>query len=80
MADPENRDYITVAEATSAADESISPMIITKGINILARWTANDIDDDTLFNTSDTGYSNDNLAIDWLHHFIRCTRDKRKRR
>jgi len=80
MADPENRDYITAAEAASAAGESIPPMIITKGINILARWIANDIDDDTLFNTSDTGYSNDDLAIDWLHHFIRCTRGKRKGR
>ncbi len=77
MADPENRDYITAAEAASAAGQSIPPMIITKGVNILARWTANDIDDDTLFNTSDTGYSNDDLAIDWLHHFIRCTHGKR---
>jgi len=80
MADPENRDYITAAEAASAAGESISPMIITKGVNILARWSANDIADDTLFNTSDTGYSNDDLAIDWLHHFIKCTRGKRRGR
>jgi len=80
MADSTNRNYITMAEAASVADESISSMIIIKGVNILAKWSANDIDDDTLFNTSDTRYSNDDFAIDWLRHFIRCTYDKRRGR
>jgi len=80
MADSENRDYITVVETASAAGEPVPPMIIIKRMNVLVDWTANNIDDDTLFNTSDTEYSNDDLALDWLYHFIRCTRNKRRGR
>jgi len=80
MADLKNRDYIMVVKAVSVVDESIPPMIIIKEVHILAKWSANDIDDDTLFNTSDISYSNDDLAIDWLRHFIRCTQGKRRER
>lgn len=79
MADLKNHDYITVAEADSAVSKSVSPMLIIKRVNTLARWAANNIENDTLFNTSDTEYLNNDLAIDWLCHFIKCTHSKCRR-
>ena len=38
----------------------------------------NDLDGETLIGTSETGYSNDDLAMDWLRYFIEHTRTKRR--
>ena len=49
---------------------TIPPMLILCGIQILEKWTQeNDLDDDILLATSPTGYSNDELALQWLKHF-----------
>ena len=41
-----------------------------KGVNILHKWALeNDLKDDIVLTTSDSGYSNDCLALEWLKHF-----------
>lgn len=78
MTDPENRDYITSVECISSAGEAILPLVILSGVNILHKWCQhNDLDGDKLIGTSETGYSNGGLAIDWLHHFIHHTKNRR---
>ena len=78
MTDPDNRDYITSVESINSAGEVIPPMLIISGVHILHKWCQeNDLDEEVLIGTSETGYSNDDLAIDWLHHFIHHTRNKR---
>lgn len=45
---------------------------------MLHKWCQlNDLDGDKLIGTSETGYLNDGLAIDWLHHFIHHTKNRR---
>ena len=78
MMDPDNRDYITSVECVSSGGEVIPPMLIISGVNILHKWCQeNDLDEDTLIGTSESSYSNDDLAMDWLHHFIHHTRRRR---
>ena len=79
MTDPDNRDYITSVECISSAGDVIPPLLILSGIHILHKWCQhNDLDGETLIGTSETGYSNDDLAMDWLRHFIEHTRTKRR--
>lgn len=75
MTDLKNHDYITSVECISSAGEAIPPLLILSGVNILHKWCQhNDLDGDKLIGTSETGYLNDDLAIDWLHHFIYHTK------
>lgn len=79
LTDPDNRDYITSVECISSVGDVIPPLIIISGVHILHKWTEhNDLDGETLIGTSETGYSNDDLAMDWLHHFIKQTSNKRR--
>lgn len=78
LMDPDNRDYITSVECISSAGDVIPPLLIISGVHILHKWCQeNDLDGETLIGTSETGYSNDDLALDWLHHFIHHTKHRR---
>lgn len=45
-------------------------MLVLCGILILEKWTdENDLDEDILLATSPTGYSNDELALQWMKYF-----------
>ena len=71
MMDSDNRDYITTVECISSGGEVIPSLIIISGVQILHKWCQeNDLHDDILIGTSDSGYSSDDLAMDWLNHFI----------
>ena len=71
----DNREYVTSCECISAGGRDIPPMVIIAGVLILEKWAQqNDLNDDVLLTTSPTGYSNDDLAIDWLKHFDKHSR------
>ena len=79
MIDPENRDYITSVECIGSAGETIPPMLLISGVNILHKWCQhNDLDDEIRIGTTETGYSNDDTALEWLQHFIDHTQNKRR--
>ena len=68
--DSDNRTYISDAECISAGGVVIPPMLIFPGVQILHKWgLENDMDNDALLSVSDSGYSNDELALGWLKHF-----------
>jgi len=68
--DPGVRDLVSDVEAISAGGAKIPPMLIIPGINILNKWMQeNDLDDDLLLATTESGYSNDEKTFDWLKHF-----------
>ena len=69
LMDSDNRDYLTSVECISGGYRDIPPMLILAGVNILEKWSQNDLSEDILIATSETGYSNDDLAIEWLQHF-----------
>ncbi len=70
MTDPDNREYITSAESINGVGRTIPAFLIFKGKHTLHKWALyNDLSDETSLSTSDSGYSNNNLAMDWLRHF-----------
>lgn len=69
LVDPDNRESLTSVEAISGERSEIPPMLIMTGVHILEKWAVNNLSKDTLFATSKTGYSDDDLAIEWLQHF-----------
>lgn len=70
IVDPGVRDLISDVEAISAGGCSIPPMLIVPGVNILNKWVEeNDLADDIVLATTDTGYSDDIKAFEWLKHF-----------
>ena len=70
MTDPDNREYITSAESINGVGRAIPSFLILQGKHTLHKWTLyNNLSNETSLSTSDSGYSNDNLAMDWLRHF-----------
>ena len=79
MIDLENRDYITLVECIGSAGETIPPMLLISGVNILHKWCQhNDLDGGIVIGITETGYANDNTALEWLQHFIDHTQNKRR--
>ena len=69
MTDPDNWSYVTSVECVSAGGFSMPPMIVLQGKQILNKWVHNNLDEDISLAVSDSGYSNDYLAYEWLVHF-----------
>jgi hypothetical protein len=81
MSDPDTRESITGLEAINATGDTAPVMLILPGLVLLEYEFNNDIDDDVLFATNTetgTGFTNDQLAIDWLEYFELATRPGRK--
>lgn len=72
---PQNREISTVIEAISAAGDVIPPLIILKGKRHMAKCYDESIplDRGALIGVSDSGYTNSNLALEWIKHFHRHT-------
>jgi len=68
-----NRDCTTVVEAASGRGFSVPPMVILRGQEHLTRWYTNAVglETDFLIALSESGYTNDRLHLEWLHHFHR---------
>jgi hypothetical protein len=72
---PTNRESATAIEAVSAGGAHIPLFLIFSGITHQSSWYSNPkLDPDTTIAVSSSGYSNDQLSLDWLHHFEKHTR------
>ena len=71
-----NRELVTVCETVSSDGEVLPPMIIIPGQNIMEDWFETGLAGNVLVGVSDTGYSNDELSLDWVHHFERFSLQK----
>jgi len=76
--DPDNRESLTGIECISGGGKDIPPMLIMTGVQLLAPHFNNDLGDDVLVTTSDTGYSNDWISLRWLKHFDRFSQKHQK--
>src|SRR5687768_12376994 len=66
---PENRESATSIEAISAAREYIPAFLILAGQQHQSRWYAQpELHRDTVIEVSPTGYTNDQISLQWLHH------------
>jgi hypothetical protein len=69
----ENRKSITVIESICAIGTNIPPIIIVQGRQHMESWYHERLQGDELVLLSDTGYTNSELAMIYLEHFIRHT-------
>ena len=73
-----NRELVTSCEAISGDGYVLPPMLILPGTLHLEDWTTKtNLDDNVLLAVSDTGYSNDQLALEWISHFDRFSSQRR---
>jgi len=75
LADPDNRESITVLECVSAGGRSIAPFIIMKGEILMDKHVQNQLSDDVIIGTTLTGFTNDVRSYQWLQHFDKHTRE-----
>lgn len=71
-ASPENRKPLTIIE-TICADGSLPPprVVICAGEKIMANRIHDNLTGGEVIAVSQTGYTNENVALAWLNHFIR---------
>jgi len=70
LASSSNQELVTVIETISGDGAVLPPMIIVPGMLQMEDWfTKTNLPGNVLLGVSETGYSNDVLAIRWLHHF-----------
>ena len=74
--DPDTRDYITVVECISADGHAIQPQVIMQAELLLEKHFVSELDNNVLLSVSESGYSNDELSLDWVKHFEACTRKR----
>ena len=67
---PENRSSVTVVEAVSASGKVIPPVLIIQGKTHMESWYHKNLHGTERMMLSDLGYINDELAMEWLQHFI----------
>jgi hypothetical protein len=77
MAAPDNRETMTAIESVNAIGDVIAPMLVIKGSQFLARYFA-DLPDRYCTAMSDTGYSNDEICLDWVKHWEKESRTIQK--
>ncbi|KAG6996916.1 hypothetical protein FocnCong_v015071 [Fusarium oxysporum f. sp. conglutinans] len=71
---PGNREWITVIQAINAEGWAIAPFIIGAGQYHLANWyQESNLPDDWAIATSPNGWTDNDLGLEWLKHFDRCT-------
>jgi hypothetical protein len=70
---PENRLSITILEIVSAIGAVIPPVLIIPGKIHMDSWYHSNLQGTELFLLSDSGFSNSQLALRWLQHFIEHT-------
>jgi hypothetical protein len=75
---PGNREWVTVIQGINAAGWTVPPFLIYAGQYHLSAWYEEEsIPRDWAVSLSDNGWTNNQVGIDWLKHFIAYTKDKK---
>jgi hypothetical protein len=68
---PENRRSLTIFEAIDATGgEPPPPLMVIQGKHLMVDWFSPEMDPDILIVTSEKGFTNNEIAVIWLKHFI----------
>jgi hypothetical protein len=74
---PGNREWITVIQAINAEGWAIQPFIIGAGQYHLANWyQESNLPGDWAIATSQNGWTDNDIGLEWLKHFDRCTSNR----
>lgn len=75
---PENRESATAIEAISAGGQYIPAFLIVAGQVHMAQWYAQpELNPDTAIRPTASGYTNDQVGLEWIEHFDKHTVKKR---
>jgi len=69
LADPDNRKSLTAIETVSAGGKAIIPFLILKGEILLEEHFNNDLNTESVFAISSTGYINNILSLKYIKYF-----------
>ena len=72
-----NYEQVSLVKAISTGSVAITLIIIVKAVTILESWIM-DLPDNYLMHKSKTGYSNDEISLDWIKHFNKMTQEQAK--
>ncbi|KAF2190325.1 hypothetical protein K469DRAFT_723140 [Zopfia rhizophila CBS 207.26] len=66
-----NGDFISIVKTINAAGETIPPLTILKGAQIMHQHVSRELhlDPQMLLGVSESGYSNNQIALDYIKHF-----------
>ena len=68
---PENRQSLTIFENINAAgDYPVPPMLVIQGHDLMESWFSEYLPEGTKILTSPTGFTSDDIALEYLQHFI----------
>ena len=67
---PQNHKSLTIIETVSAARNPIAPYIIIGGKRQMCYYFENGLDTSTVIDFSTTGYTNDEIVLRYLEHFV----------
>ncbi|KAJ3462343.1 hypothetical protein MRS44_007129 [Fusarium solani] len=71
---PGSREWITVIQAINAEGQAIQPFIIGAGQYHLANWyQESNLPGDWAIATTQNGWTDNEIGLEWLKHFDRCT-------
>jgi hypothetical protein len=69
LADPDNRELLTIIKTISTSSEAITLFLILKGEILLEEYFNNDLNTETVFAISSTGYINNVLSLKYIKYF-----------
>jgi hypothetical protein len=69
LADPDNRESLTMIETVSTRGEAITLFLILKGEILLEEYFNNDLNTELVFAISFTRYINNALSLKYIKHF-----------
>jgi hypothetical protein len=73
-ASPENRKSISIIKTISAAGATIPSVLILLAKLHMESWDHDSLQGDELLLLSESGYTNEHLAMEYLRHFIQHTK------
>jgi hypothetical protein len=66
---PGDREWATLVQGVGSTGKVIPLFLILAGKVLISNWFTEDLPRDWVINVSPTGWTNNNLALAWLHHF-----------
>lgn len=74
MTQPGNREWVSIIECINSSSYKLPPFIIFPGQRIQQSWIPSDIDPRTVIHVSSNGWTDRDIAVEWIKHFDYYTR------
>ena len=77
MAQPGNREWVTVIQGINSQGWTVPPFLVVAGQNHLANWYQDrDIPKDWVITLSSNGWTTNEIGLEWINHFDKHTKSR----